>query len=78
MTRIILIAVAAVLAYFAVGLLVLKLLWIFGQVDRLSICEEEQVMIVMVWPLYLVIFLPVYSMRANMRKRNQSGRNVKK
>ena len=59
MTRIILIAVAAVLAYFAVGLLVLKLLWIFGQVDRLDICEEEQVMIVMVWPLYLIILLPV-------------------
>ena len=78
MTRIILIAVAAGLAYFAVGLLVLKLLWIFGQVDRLGICEEEQVMIVMLWPQYLIIILPVNSMRATMRKRNQSGRHVKK
>ena len=57
-TTIVMIAFGVGIGFFAVGALLLALLWKCGIVRRLDMCEEEQILFVCVWPIELLIVIP--------------------
>ena len=53
-----LIAVAVAVGYFVAGAIVLIILRIAGVIRRHEIGEEEQMIAVAVWPVYLTLIVP--------------------
>lgn len=78
MLRIILIALLAAVGYFAAGAAVLIILRVVGVIRRHEIGEEEQMIAVAVWPLYLAVIVPVYGVIALSKKISGDGRHIKK
>lgn len=77
-TTIVMIAFGVGIGFFAVGALLLALLWKFGIVRKLDMCEEEQILFVCVWPIELLIVIPTRLLIQTMMKQDQQGQHVKK
>lgn len=73
-----LIAVAVAVGYFVAGAIVLIILRIAGVIRRHEIGEEEQMIAVAVWPVYLTLIVPAYGVIAMSKKISGDGRHIKK
>ena len=71
-------AIGVGIGFFAVGALLLALLWKCGIVRKLDMCEEEQILFVCVWPIELLIVIPTRLLIQTMMKQDQQGQHVKK
>lgn len=78
MIRIFLIAIAAGVIYYGIGIAALTALYRCGLIRRMAISPEEQTMIIALWPLYVTIVLPVSCVSESMAKKRRPGRHLKK
>ena len=76
--KIFLIAVAVAVGYFVAGAIGLIILRIAGVIRRHEIGEEEQMIAVAVWPVYLTLIVPAYGVITLAKKISGDGRHIKK